>query len=47
MIGDVCSCRICALLVLINSQYVKNRHDNKQLVNSENWSLYLSVTKVF
>ncbi len=23
-----------------NSQYVNNRHANKQLVNSENWSLY-------
>ncbi len=31
---------ICALLVLINHQYVNNRHANKQLVNSENWSLY-------
>ncbi len=27
-------------LILINSQYVNNRHANKQLVNSENWSLY-------
>ncbi len=26
--------------VLINSQYVNNRHANKQLVTSENWSLY-------
>ncbi len=26
--------------VLINSQYVINRHANKQLLNSENWSLY-------
>ncbi len=25
--------------VLINSQYVNNSHANKQLVNSENWSL--------
>ncbi len=31
---------ICALLVLINSEYVNNRHANKQLVNSQNWSLY-------
>ncbi len=26
--------------ILINSQYVNNRHANKHLVNSENWSLY-------
>ncbi len=38
------SCRIFALLALINSHYVNNRHANKQLVNSENWSLYKSVT---
>ncbi len=25
---------------IINSQYVNKRHANKQLVNSENWSLY-------
>ncbi len=30
---------ICALLVLINSQHASNIHGNKQLVNSENWSL--------
>ncbi len=29
----------CALEVLINSQYVINRHANKQLINSENWSI--------
>ncbi len=28
------------ILFLINSQYVNNRHANKQLVKSENWSLY-------
>ncbi len=27
-------------IILINSQYVNNRHANKQLVNSENCSLY-------
>ncbi len=26
--------------LLINSQYCNNRHANKQLVISENWSLY-------
>ncbi len=26
--------------ILINRQYVNNRHANKQLVDSENWSLY-------
>ncbi len=31
---------MCALEVLINSQYVNNRHANKQQVNGENWSLY-------
>ncbi len=30
---------ICALEVLINSQYASNMHANKQQVNSENWSL--------
>ncbi len=30
---------ICALSVLINSQYVSNMHANKLLVISENWSL--------
>jgi len=30
---------ICALEVLINSQYPNNMHANKQLVNSENWTL--------
>ncbi len=30
------------LQVLINSQYVNNRHANKQLVNSKNWS-YIKV----
>ncbi len=30
---------ICALLVLINSQYFSNMHTNKQLVYSENWPL--------
>ncbi len=27
---------MCALYVLINSQYASNMHANKQLVNSEN-----------
>ncbi len=27
-------------MCFINSQYVNNRHANKLLVNSENWSLY-------
>ncbi len=27
---------ICALSVLINTQYASNMHANKQLVNSEN-----------
>ncbi len=36
-------CFICSLLT--NSQYVNNRHANKQIVNSEIWSLYYSVTK--
>ncbi len=31
---------LCALYVLINSQYVNNRKANKQLVNSKNWCLY-------
>ncbi len=30
---------ICALLVLINSQYASDMHANKQNVNSENWSI--------
>ncbi len=30
---------IRALEVLINSQYASNMHANKQLVNSENWTL--------
>ncbi len=30
----------------MNSQYVINMHANKQLVNSENWSLFESVTDV-
>ncbi len=29
-----------------NSQYFNNRHANKQLVNSENWSLYYIITKI-
>ncbi len=29
---------MCALLVLINSQYASDRDVNQQLVNSENWS---------
>ncbi len=33
------------LEVLTNSQYVNNKHANKQLVNSENWSLI--YTEVF
>ncbi len=33
---------ICALQVLINSQYASNMNANKQLVNSENWSLKLN-----
>ncbi len=28
------------ILFKINSQYVNNRHANKQLIKSENWSLY-------
>ncbi len=32
-------------MCIINSQYVNNRNtNNKQLVNSENWFLYESVT---
>jgi len=31
----------------INNQYPSNMHANKQLVNSENWTPNLSVTKVF
>ncbi len=31
-------------ITLINSQYVNNRHANKQPVNSENWSVYWTVT---
>ncbi len=27
-------------MCIINSQYVNNIHANKQLINSENWSLY-------
>ncbi len=27
------------ICILINYQYVDNRHANKQLVDSENWSL--------
>ncbi len=27
-------------IILTNNQYVINRHANKQLVVSENWSLY-------
>ncbi len=30
---------VCALEVLINSQYASIMHANKQLVNSENWSI--------
>ncbi len=29
-----------------HSQYVNNRHAIKQLVNSDNWSLYWSVTHI-
>ncbi len=29
------------------SQYINSRDANKQLVNSENWSLYYSVTEDF
>lgn len=35
---------ICALQVLIKSQYSSNMRVNKQLVNSENYSLNWSVT---
>ncbi len=27
-------------IILVNIQYFNNRRANKQLVNSENWSLY-------
>jgi len=30
---------ICALYLVINSQYSSDMHANKQLVNSENWTL--------
>ncbi len=30
---------MCFTLNKMNRQYVNNRHANKQLVNSENWSL--------
>ncbi len=33
-------------IILITSQYVNNRHANKKLVNSENWSLNECVTGV-
>ncbi len=36
-------CFICTK----NSQYVNNRHSNKQQVNSENWCLYQNVTDLF
>ncbi len=31
-------------ITLINNQYVNNRHANKQPVNSENWSVYWTLT---
>ncbi len=31
----------------VNSQHASNKHVNKQLVNSENWSLNYSVAKIF
>ncbi len=36
---DVKSCRIRHSYVLINIQYTSNMPANKQLVNSENWTL--------
>ncbi len=44
--SKIWSCRIRYKYVLINSQYGSNMHANKQLVNSENWSLNYSVTKI-
>ncbi len=32
-------------IIPINNQYVINMHANKQILNSENWSLSSSVTK--
>ncbi len=32
-------------IIPINNQYVINKHANKQILNSENWSLSSSVTK--
>ncbi len=38
---------ICALSVLINSQYASNKHAYKKPVNSENWSLNMLLCIFF
>ncbi len=35
------------LEVLINNQYASNMHANKQLVNSENWTIKLTFYDAF
>ncbi len=35
------------LEVLINNQYASNMHANKQLVNSENWTIKLKFYDAF
>ncbi len=34
--------QIMCFISIIHSQYINNRHANKQLVNSENWTLKCS-----